>query len=74
MTIKIGYSGKDLSEMNHQAIELLRDIRTEYENGRTKMVISGCMGSHGDGYNPSEQMTAQEAELDAAVELDEATR
>ena len=33
MTIKIGYSGKDLSEMNHQAIELLRDIRTEYESG-----------------------------------------
>ena len=45
-----------------QAIELLEEIRAEYEDGNTKMVISGCVGPRGDGYNPSDFMTEEEAE------------
>ena len=59
---KLGYSTKNLSDMNHDAIELLHNLRNEYANGKTKIVISGCMGSRGDGYHPSYQMSVDEAE------------
>ncbi len=58
---KLGYSAEELAESNHMAIELLNDIRTEYEDKATRMVISGCIGPRGDGYNPADFMTEQEA-------------
>ena len=59
---KIGYSTQELVEMNHQAIQLLDEIRNEYENSNTKLVISGCIGPRGDGYQPDCMMTIEEAE------------
>ncbi len=59
---KIGCSTHDLIERNQQAIQLLDDIRADYENEATKMVISGCIGPRDDGYNPSRFMSVQEAE------------
>lgn len=59
---KIGYSTQELVDMNHQAIQLLADIRNEYENRNTKLVISGCIGPRGDGYQPDSMMTIEEAE------------
>ena len=59
---KLGYDIKSLANANHMAIDLLLDIRREYENERSRMVISGCIGPRGDGYNPSNVMTAGEAE------------
>ncbi|MDJ0590101.1 MAG: homocysteine S-methyltransferase family protein [Pleurocapsa sp. MO_226.B13] len=59
---KLGYSSIDLAAFNHLAIALLEDIRDEYENDKTPMVISGCIGPRGDGYNPTELMSEKEAE------------
>jgi len=59
---KLGYSKEVLVDMNHKAIDLLHDIRTEYENDKNKMVISGCIGSRWDGYNPSSIMSEEKAE------------
>jgi S-methylmethionine-dependent homocysteine/selenocysteine methylase len=59
---KIGYSDEALVELNRKAISLLEEIRKEFENGKTKMVISGCMGPRGDGYVLGEKMTEEEAE------------
>ena len=59
---KIGYSTQELVTMNRQAIQLLADIRDEYENENTKLVISGCIGPRGDGYQPDSKMTIEEAE------------
>ena len=59
---KLGYSIDALADMNHEAIELVRDVRDEFENEQTKMVISGCIGPRGDGYDPSQMMTEQQAE------------
>jgi S-methylmethionine-dependent homocysteine/selenocysteine methylase len=36
--------------------------RNEYETEQAKIVISGCIGPRGDGYNPTTMMTAAEAE------------
>lgn len=59
---KLGYDRETLAEMNRRAIALLHDIRNKYETEKTKMVISGCLGPRGDGYNPADLMTEDEAE------------
>lgn len=58
---KLGYSADELAKVNREAIGLLRQIRDEYERKNTPMVISGCVGSKGDGYNPSDRMSEDEA-------------
>ena len=59
---KLGYSQAALVESNHRAIDLLQEIRQEYETENSQMVISGCIGPRGDGYNPSDFMDEAEAE------------
>lgn len=60
--VKLGYSNEALAEMNLQAIALLHNIRDEYETEKSRMVISGCIGPRGDGYNPADLITEDEAE------------
>jgi len=59
---KIGYSDKELADANRRAVELLHEIRDECANDATPIVISGCVGPRGDGYNPEFQMSEREAE------------
>lgn len=59
---KLGYSTASLETMNREAIELMDQVRSEFETDRCPMVISGCVGPRGDGYRPEIQMTEQEAE------------
>jgi len=59
-----------LAEVNHKAIELLQAVRKEHENENTKMVISACIGPRGDGYNPADSMTAEEAQRYHSIQID----
>jgi S-methylmethionine-dependent homocysteine/selenocysteine methylase len=59
---KLGYSTDQLAELNREAITLLEPIRAELDSRATPVVISGCVGPRGDGYDPGKVMTAQEAE------------
>jgi S-methylmethionine-dependent homocysteine/selenocysteine methylase len=59
---KLGYSATELAELNRQAITLLQEIRDENADNPAPMVISGCIGPRGDGYNPGALMTEDEAE------------
>lgn len=59
---KLGYTSAELTEANRKAVALLHEIRDEYETDETKIVVSGCIGPRGDGYNPEFQMTEEEAE------------
>ena len=59
---RLGYSAQALTDMNRKAIELLHEIRNEYETDKARMVISGCIGPRGDGYNPAAFMNEAEAE------------
>jgi S-methylmethionine-dependent homocysteine/selenocysteine methylase len=59
---KLGYTAEAMAEMNLKSIALLHEIRDEYENEKTRMVISGCIGPRGDGYNPAALMREDEAE------------
>lgn len=60
--VRLGYSSQALADLNRRAIQLLEDIREEYESERTPVVISGCLGPRGDGYVPNKVMSALEAE------------
>lgn len=59
---KIGYSATALDQANRQSIELLVELRDEYEGETTPVVISGCVGPRHDGYNPEEIMHPTVAE------------
>jgi S-methylmethionine-dependent homocysteine/selenocysteine methylase len=59
---KIGYSARDLKEINRLSIAMLDDIRTQREDEKTPMVISGNIGPRGDGYTVEDKMTAREAQ------------
>ena len=59
---QIGYDSKSLATINHRSIALLTKIRQRYETEGTPMVISGCIGPRGDGYEVTQKMTTVEAE------------
>jgi S-methylmethionine-dependent homocysteine/selenocysteine methylase len=59
---KLGYSTDALAQANHQAIDLMTELRREFATARSPMVISGCVGPRGDGYSISAEMTEDEAE------------
>ncbi len=60
---RLGYSRRALDDANRKAIEMLHELRDELETGATPMVVSGCVGPRGDGYDPGNVMTAAEAEV-----------
>jgi homocysteine S-methyltransferase len=67
---RLGYSAEMLADANRRAIAMLAEIRREFENGVTKVVISGCVGPRGDGYVPSSLMTAEAAEAYHAAQIE----
>jgi homocysteine S-methyltransferase len=66
---RLGYSRDELADFNRKAIAMLADIRAEHETETTPMVISGCVGPRGDGYNPEELMTPEEAQAYHATQI-----
>jgi len=59
---KLGYSEKELIEMNKLAIHQLRTLKNSYENDIDNILISGCIGPRGDGYKIQDSMTNTEAQ------------
>jgi S-methylmethionine-dependent homocysteine/selenocysteine methylase len=59
---RLGYPAAALAEANRRAISLLEEIRREFEDEQSPMVISGCVGPRGDGYRPEQRMSAPVAE------------
>ncbi len=57
----LGYDAAGLAELNRKAVELMREIRDEYESLDRPFVISGNLGPRGDGYVVGDTMTATEA-------------
>jgi S-methylmethionine-dependent homocysteine/selenocysteine methylase len=59
---KLGYTRRELDTVNKHAITMLADLRDRDGRGERDYVISGCIGPRGDGYDPSQQLTEDEAE------------
>jgi homocysteine S-methyltransferase len=59
---KLGYSKAALSDVNRLAVALMRELREQFETPHSPMVISGCVGPRGDGYDSGQVMSETEAE------------
>jgi S-methylmethionine-dependent homocysteine/selenocysteine methylase len=59
---RLGYDAAGLAEMNRRAVDLMLDVRRDFETAASPMPISGNIGPRGDGYDPGALMTPQEAE------------
>jgi S-methylmethionine-dependent homocysteine/selenocysteine methylase len=59
---KLAYTHRDIAAANRDAIALMHELRTRHESARTPIVVSGCVGPRGDGYDPGQVMSAAEAE------------
>lgn len=59
---KLGYGAEALAAVNRESVEMLAELRDRYETADTKLVVSGCVGPRGDGYDPGHVMSADEAE------------
>lgn len=57
---RLGYDAAALDRVNRDAVSLLRDLAEEYPE--VAVVVSGNIGPRGDGYNPSELLSADVAE------------
>jgi len=66
---RLGLSPEATMEANRESIRFMDEIRADYENGGAAIVISGQIGSRGDGYRPSTVMTADEAEVYHAEQI-----
>jgi len=59
---RLGVTQEELAELNRTSVELLKNLRAGYGSPATPVVVSGCIGPRGDGYDPGKLMTAKEAE------------
>ncbi len=57
-----GYSTDRLAAVNRSAVEMLHSLRALWERPKTPVVISGCIGPRGDGYEVTTQMTPSDAQ------------
>jgi S-methylmethionine-dependent homocysteine/selenocysteine methylase len=58
---RLGYPAAELDAANERAVELLHSLREELQTPQTPMVVSGCIGPRGDGYDPGRLMGPDEA-------------
>ena len=59
---KLGYSREALAAANRDGVELVLELRSQFETPGFPMVVCGAIGPRGDGYVAGEVMTPTEAE------------
>lgn len=57
----LGLTPEELDELNRQAVAMLVALRDEYRSEALPVVVSGCHGPRGDGYDPGWIMSPDEA-------------
>jgi homocysteine S-methyltransferase len=66
---QLGYSPAQLDMLNRAAVDLAEEIRADATADGLTAVVSGCVGPRGDGYDPRDAMTAEDAERYHAVQV-----
>lgn len=66
---QLGYSPEQLDAVNRSAVALAEEVRTAAAADGITAVVSGCVGPRGDGYDPGEAMTPEDAERYHAVQI-----
>lgn len=57
----LGLSAAELDELNRAAVNMLVELKAEYASAECPVIVSGCIGPRGDGYNPGRIMSPEEA-------------
>jgi homocysteine S-methyltransferase len=58
----LGMTLAELDALNADAIAMLNALRAEYQSDASPIVVSGCIGPRGDGYDPGRIMSVDEAQ------------
>jgi S-methylmethionine-dependent homocysteine/selenocysteine methylase len=58
---RLGYTVEQVEAANRASVELVDDVRRRFATPQSPIVVSGCLGPRGDGYQVGELMTADEA-------------
>jgi S-methylmethionine-dependent homocysteine/selenocysteine methylase len=66
----LGYSAEGLAEMQHRAIDFLRDVARPYRGQIQHILIAGVAGPRGDAYALNKTISAEEAEEYHSVQLE----
>lgn len=66
---QLGYSPERLDAVNRAAVELAEEVRAAAAADGLTAVVSGCVGPRGDGYDPRDAMSAEDAERYHAVQI-----
>ena len=66
---KLGYSPAALADANGKAMRLMGELREAFASENSAMVISGCVGPRGDGYDPGSVMGVEEASAYHAAQI-----
>lgn len=67
---KLGYDRDRLAQANKEAVDLLVEIRDELGEAAGPMVISGCVGPRGDGYQPEQLMSVETAKAYHSTQIE----
>ena len=59
---QLGLTQDELDELNRRSEAMLLRLRDEYWSADLPVVVSGCIGPRGDGYDPGAIMTVEEAQ------------
>ena len=59
---QLGLGQDELDSLNRTSVEMLVRLRDEYRSADMPIVVSGCIGPRGDGYDPGRIMTVGEAQ------------
>ena len=65
----LGYSPEQLDAANRSAVALAEEVRAAAAADGITVVVSGCVGPRGDGYDPGNVMSPEEAERYHAVQI-----
>lgn len=60
-TVPLGYAEGEMEQLNRDAVSLMKSLREEYRDRIPHIMISGCIGPRGDGYDPGLIMPVTEA-------------
>ena len=66
---RLGYDADAMSRVNRDAVELLVATRATYSTATSPIVISGCIGPRGDGYQVGAVMSPAEAQAYHALQV-----
>jgi len=57
----LGYADGEMEKLNRDAITLMKSLREEFQDRISHILISGCIGPRGDGYDPGDIMEVGDA-------------